>query len=82
MSDYNADFLTMLETWDAAVDFSSSKDETRGHPVDIANLIGWTQDRSYRDAAVGFWPSKDGQAYQPIDIANLLGWTPKRTLGA
>ena len=46
MADYNADFLTMLQTWDAAVDFSSSKDETRGHPVDIANLLGWTQDRA------------------------------------
>ena len=59
MEDYNADFLTMLETWDAAVGFSSSRDETRGHPVEIAILLGWTQDRSYRDAAVNFWTSTD-----------------------
>jgi hypothetical protein len=82
MSDYNADFLTMLQTWDAAVGYMPSKDGKPYQPIDIANFLWWTQDRSYRDAAVGFWPSKDGQAYQPIDIANLLGWTPKRTLGA
>ena len=46
LEDYNADFLTMLQTWDAAVGFSSSRDETRGHPVDIANLLGWTPKRT------------------------------------
>ena len=72
MSDYNADFLTMLQTWDAAVQHLESRDATSSQPVEIANLLGWTQDRSYRDAAVGFWPSKDGQAYQPIEVAILL----------
>jgi len=49
MADYNADFLTMLQTWDAAVTFSPSKDGEKGYPVDIAILLGWTQDRSDSD---------------------------------
>ena len=43
MSDYNADFLTMLETWDAAVGFSPSRDGAGYQPIDIAILLGWTQ---------------------------------------
>ena len=72
----------MLETWDAAVGFSSSRDETRGHPVDIANLLGWTQDRSYRDAAINYSTRGRVENVQPIELTRLLGWTPKRTLGA
>ena len=43
MADYNADFLTMLQTWDAAVAFWPSKDGQAYQPIDIANLLGWTQ---------------------------------------
>jgi hypothetical protein len=39
----------MLQTWDAAVNFSPSKDGEKGYPVDIAILLGWTQDRSDSD---------------------------------
>ena len=46
MSDYNSDFLTMLETWDAAVSFVPSLDGTSYQPIDIANLLGWTQNRT------------------------------------
>ena len=42
-----ADFLTMLETWDAAVSYLPSKDGKQDKPIDIANILGWTQDRSY-----------------------------------
>ena len=42
LEDYNADFLTMLQTWDAAVGFSPSKDGEKGYPVDIAYfLMDW-----------------------------------------
>ena len=40
MADYNADFLTMLETWDAAVQHLESRDATSSQPVEIANLLG------------------------------------------
>ena len=40
MSDYNADFLTMLETWDAAVNYLTSRDVTDIQPIEIANLLG------------------------------------------
>lgn len=43
MADYNADFLTMLETWDAAVSFWPSRDGQAYQPIEIANLLGWTQ---------------------------------------
>ena len=43
MSDYNADFLTMLETWDAAASYLPSKDGKSVQPIVIADLLGWTQ---------------------------------------
>jgi hypothetical protein len=44
--DYNADFATMLETWEAAVKFSRRDDGEAIKPVEIAMLLGWTQDRT------------------------------------
>ena len=46
MADYNADFLTMLETWDAAVQHLESRDATSSQPVEIATLLGWTPKRT------------------------------------
>ena len=82
MADYNADFLTMLQTWDAAVQHLESKYSKPPQPIGIANLLGWTQDRSYRDAAINYLTSRDVTDIQPIELTRLLGWTPKRTLGA
>jgi len=42
MEDYNADFLTMLETWEAAVKFSAASRPQKLEPVDIARVLGWT----------------------------------------
>jgi ParB-like chromosome segregation protein Spo0J len=50
MADYNADFLTMLETWDAAVQHLELRDGQADQPIVIANLLGWTQDRTQRDS--------------------------------
>jgi ParB family chromosome partitioning protein len=51
--DYNADFLVMLETWDAAVEYLKAKpDELGDHghqkmdAIDIAKFLGWTAVRS------------------------------------
>ena len=82
MADYNADFLTMLETWDAAVQHLESKDSKPPQPIGIATLLGWNMDRSYRDAAINYSTSRDVTDIQPIELTRLLGWTPKRTLGA
>jgi len=82
MADYNADFLTMLETWDAAVQHLESGSVNNPQAIEIATLLGWNMDRSYRDAAVNFWTSTDVHDPQPIEITNFLGWTSKRTLGA
>lgn len=41
LEDYNADFLVMLETWEAAIGFSFAN-EKKSEPVDIARLLGWT----------------------------------------
>ena len=43
LEDYNADFLTMLQTWDAAVNYFPSTDGKRDQPIEIANLLGWAQ---------------------------------------
>ena len=49
MEDYNADFLTMLETWEAAVEHSTSVGVRTNQPVEIDKLLGWTQDRTHTD---------------------------------
>jgi hypothetical protein len=46
MSDYNADFLTMLQTWDAAVSYFPSRDGKRDQLIEIANFLGWTPKRT------------------------------------
>ncbi len=46
MEDYNADFLTMLETWEAALDWLTSRDVTNMQPIEITRLLGWTQART------------------------------------
>lgn len=47
MEDYNADFLTMLETWEAAVaHLFPSMDGNKTQPVEIAKRLGWTQVRT------------------------------------
>jgi hypothetical protein len=40
MEDYNADFLTMLETWEAAITFGDDYLENV-EPLEIATLLGW-----------------------------------------
>jgi len=45
MEDYNADFLTLLETWEAAADHLYPDGATI-QPVEIAKLLGWTQRRA------------------------------------
>lgn len=49
MEDYNSDFLTMLETWEAAVEFTSM-DVKGTQPIEIAILLGWTQARTHTNA--------------------------------
>jgi hypothetical protein len=46
MADYNADFLTMLETWDAAVQHLESLDSQPPQAIELATLLGWTQART------------------------------------
>jgi ParB/RepB/Spo0J family partition protein len=41
MEDYNADFLCMLETWEAGIKFRLHEDK-KSKPIDIAKLLGWT----------------------------------------
>jgi hypothetical protein len=40
MSDYNADFLTMLQTWDAAVQHLESGSVNNLQAIDITDLLG------------------------------------------
>lgn len=47
MEDYNADFLTMLETWEAASGWISlHKKSEDGQATVIASLLGWMRPRS------------------------------------
>lgn len=49
MEDYNSDFLTMLETWEAALGWlakASSMNDNSVQPVEVAKLLGWTAQRT------------------------------------
>ena len=46
MADYNADFLTMLETWDAAVQHLESLDSQPPQAIELATLLGWNMERT------------------------------------
>lgn len=41
LEDFNAEFLIMLETWEAATKFRAPR-EKKAEAVDIARLLGWT----------------------------------------
>lgn len=41
--DYNADFLSLLETWEAAVKFSGRIRPNKSQPIEVARLLGWTR---------------------------------------
>lgn len=43
--DYNADFLCMLEAWEAAVVFAERRglDRGKGQVIDIARILGWVE---------------------------------------
>ena len=46
MEDYRAEFLTMLETWEAAVKWVNSPPAraVNQQPIEIARLLGWTRE--------------------------------------
>jgi hypothetical protein len=45
LEDYNADFLTMLETWEAAASFGRTGAQ-KSQPLTIASLLGWLEKRA------------------------------------
>ena len=47
LEDYNADFLVMLETWEAAVGFTDERDSAqKSQAIELARLLGWTRPQS------------------------------------
>lgn len=49
MEDYNADFLAMLETWEAAWKWEvTTRDVTSPQAIEVARLLGWDIPRSDR----------------------------------
>jgi hypothetical protein len=43
--DYNAEFLVMLNTWEAAENFLDAPRIRKRQPIEIARLLGWTNPR-------------------------------------
>jgi hypothetical protein len=43
MEDYNSDFLTMLETWEAAAEHLGATRAQSVQSLEIAKLLGWVQ---------------------------------------
>lgn len=43
--DYNADFLVMLNTWEAATRFLSAEPRKNHEPIEKARFLGWTEIR-------------------------------------
>jgi len=48
MEDYNADFLCMLETWEAGATFLPFRNGNPPASIDVAKLLGWTEVSSDR----------------------------------
>lgn len=44
--DYNSDFLTLLETWEAGLNWLTSAEVTDNQPIENARLLGWTLART------------------------------------
>ena len=70
LEDYNADFLTMLETWEAAAGFAPSSDVINPQPIEITRLLRWLETWE----AASTLESPDSETKQPLEIAKLLGW--------
>lgn len=49
LEDYNADFLVMLETWESAQNFIGGRGRQNLQAIEVASLLGWTQNRTARD---------------------------------
>jgi ParB-like chromosome segregation protein Spo0J len=52
MEDYNADFLCMLETWEATVSFLVAARRQNQQAVEVARFLGWTEARSDREGPI------------------------------
>lgn len=46
LEDYNALFLVMLETWEAAIGLLGRRADHKPEDIEIARLLGWTEARS------------------------------------
>jgi len=71
MADYNADFLTMLQTWDAAVSYFPSKDGKRDQPIEIATLLGWTQLRKPASVQMNRTAEACNSTHKLLESGNL-----------
>lgn len=52
MEEYNADFILMLETWEAGSVFCPYVDGQSRQPIDVAKLLGWTTVHSKRGSVL------------------------------
>lgn len=68
LEDYNADFLAMLETWEAALLFLKSK-ETQ--TIEIARLLGWTRRHHTGNDTINNTASACNAAYALINAGHL-----------
>ncbi len=65
LEDYNADFLVMLNTWEAALKFLGH-DPEKLQPLDIASLLGWTDIQSHGYESMNDTAKACNSAYQLI----------------
>ena len=49
MEDFNAEFMTMLEAWEAGVEFLKLGKVSRPQNTDVARLLGWTRPNPKKD---------------------------------
>ena len=71
LEDYNADFLTMFETWEAAAIFGSPANQLR-QPIEIAKLLGWTDKRAGGGADIMNHTAHAASAAHGLLVANLI----------
>jgi hypothetical protein len=50
LEDYNADFIVMLESWEAAISYLGGHAPVKPQDIEIARLLGWTDGRNDSDS--------------------------------
>jgi len=80
MEDYNADFLVMLETWEATVGFFDARGRQKLQTIELARFLGWTGTRADRKCDIASHTARACSAAAPLIQAGYIARDDLRDL--